>query len=174
MAKGTAAPAPAPAPAAPPAAPPRTPEQEYARQWRLSQLRDGLVNARRSILSTEGRIAGIRRDTEGLGSHLATLIERRAGYVAELATIPDQTAGPGPDMAAHRRQDLWHAVAVLDGADGAVGTLCDDLRDHSLIPGTRQRIEETKLLLAEAERDLGQQRREIAIAEEKLRRLEAP
>jgi hypothetical protein len=147
-------------------------DEDYRKAWEANRLAEALDRVRGSIPGIESRVAAHKEGVKHWEAWLAELNTMRAGFLRELEALPEHSPGPGPDLAAHRRQDLREAVAGLDGG-GVIGTILDHLAvaGKPRIPGTQRMIEQTRSLLAGAEAELVRAKQDIAGGEQKLKKL---
>jgi chromosome segregation ATPase len=123
----------------------------------LEALRNSLPGLDEAVVEHKARLAELE-------ARLAGLQATRDGFAKELAGLPSDTSkvtAQEEDRIRYRRSDLRAAIDALDGAS-ARGTLVDHLGNGPRIPGTRNRIEEARDLLAKAERTVDDARRQLS------------
>lgn len=138
-------------------------EAAYRDAWEAERLETALRRVRLRAGSLEKRIAKHKTRIVELEQWLADLQQQRADYVEELEGLPQETrhlTAQQEDRIRGRRQDLRFAIAALDG-DYAKGTLVDHLWNKPRIPGATKVLAEERELLAKAEAELANARRQL-------------
>lgn len=136
----------------------------YREAWEANRLEEQLNLVRARIPGLERRVDEHRSKLAELEGRLGELLKMRETFLEELEGLPKDTrhlTGQEEDRVHGRRQDLGHAIAVINGYDDPRGTIVDHLYEKLRIPGTKKRIAEEQERLAEAERKLEEARRQL-------------